>query len=148
MKLLFFVLASVMMQTSVSFAQKVSLDSLEKVVIQHIADKQHFEPEGWKLEEDFYIEDISTRQSITKQKYGIFEFGLYGYDVFRWIMWYDPSGYKIFTTPLDTAVLGEVIAYLERNHYSAAASYYYMVGLYRSFLCIENIGEPVIQKEE
>lgn len=94
-----------------SMSQTVPIDSVISVVLTRInrnlplpSDKELTPQE---LGTNFYVQDISTRSRITDHGYGIYEFGLFGDDLDKWIMWYDATGYKIYDQNLDVNMLGE-----------------------------------------
>lgn len=122
-------------------AQKVSLISLQNAVKQLFSKQPGFS--GFPTEKNveyYFIDDISSQEPIAEQKYGIYIFGWFGADIPRWILWYDATGYKIYDQPLDTDMLGEILAFLKRNNYSEAASYRYILGLYKACYQQENVG--------
>lgn len=131
-----------------SMSQTVPIDSVISVVLTRInrnlplpSDKELTPQE---LGTNFYVQDISTRSRITDHGYGIYEFGLFGDDLDKWIMWYDATGYKIYDQNLDVNMLGEILDFCKRNKLSEHQSFRYIESLYKVSIILENIGEKEI----
>lgn len=131
-----------------SMSQTVSIDSVITVVLTRInrnlplpSDKELTRQE---LGTNFYVQDISTHSRITNHGYGIYEFGLFGDDLDKWIMWYDATGYKIYDKNLDVNMLGEILDFCKRNNLSEHQSFQYIESLYKVSIILENIGEKEI----
>lgn len=131
-----------------SLAQAISADSMINVVLARIKSSHATsfigELSRQNLGVAFYIEDVTTQAPITKQGYGIYEFGLFGDDIDKWNMWYDATGYRIYNKYLDTEMLGDILDFCKRNNFSESKSFRYIDGFYKSVVRVENFGEREI----
>lgn len=124
-------------------AQKIDADSIIRVVTQKIVDWRLRPDDKYTVQDyelNFFIRDIATNTPLKENGYGIYLFGLFGDDLDRWLLLYDSTGYKIYCKKLDTDMLGEILAYLERNKISPEKSFQYFKGLYEAQCQIDSIG--------
>mgnify|MGYP005963697309 CR=1 FL=1 len=144
---IFFILVSCCIIVQQGNAQVVSVNRLIQIVVDTInsnLSSEDFLSKPTGLNVSFYIEDISTRESIAEHKYGLYEFGQYGDDIPKWIMWYDSTGYKIYDHGVNTKLLGEILEFIKRNNYSDTQAFRYIEGLYKTSYMMENYGEQEI----
>lgn len=138
---LFLLFCNLLVGSDLCMAQRIRADSVLSIVVAQINKSEGRSYRTCDYGSYFYVEDVATKAPVEKQSYGIYEFGLFGDDLSRWIMWYDPSGYKIFNHGLDMEMLGEMFEFFERNNCSELQSFYYIKGLYEASCRIENTGE-------
>lgn len=123
-----------------------SVDSIIIVVANHIAkidmDIEPITPEDF--ESRFYISDIINKQSVAKSYMGIYEFGIHGDDLPRWILLYDKNGYMILRGVFTYKSLGVVLDFLSQNKYSPEQSMKYIEALYRFYKNDDMVWEETI----
>lgn len=129
-------------------AQRIDADSVIRAVVQEIQNSRPSSQDEIYTFQDyelnFFLRDIATNIPLKENGYGIYLFGLFGDDLERFLLLYDSEGYKIYAQRLNTDMLGEILAYLERNKFSPEKSFRYIKGLYNAQLEIESVGEPLI----
>lgn len=124
----------------------VGVDSLKQIVLEHIVSESRTLIRSEDYGSAYEIRELLTYEPIQEtDRKGIYYFGICGDDVPRWILLYDPWGYRILSYVFSYANLGDLLDFFERNQYSAEDAIVYLKAIYNHYRFEDSWGEEIIK---